>query len=130
VNTQLQLTGLLDDLYATLTPHKPTACDGYTALVLDTVHATLPGSEWLTYPDALRAFVQLHHDDLAALVRDFGPCSGFAGSWPYELVRYSVVIAVCERLRVKPLWLELSWDERFESDTALNDVRDAWGTGW
>lgn len=123
------LTTLLTDLYESCGGGRPEADDEYGGLLLDVVTATLNPVELAGYATTLRAFVQLHHDDLADVIRDYGPGSAFADSWPYELVRTPHFIALCERLVAKPLWTAAVWAETFESETPLNDLRGAWGRG-
>lgn len=119
-------------LYATLTSHQPTMAADFTEMVLDSVIAALEPYETLAYPELLTAFAQAEHDHLAHMVATYGPASDFRnlgvwGSHPFEIVHSPAVIAVCERLSVAPMRLRAEWEDRWESDTMLEDVRGAWG---
>jgi hypothetical protein len=117
---------LLDELWATLTSHSPTADRSYTSVVMTTVLETVKDAELAGYLDTLRAFVILHHDDLAMLLHDFGPGSSFTDDCAYEIVQSPAVIAVCERLVSKPMWLRSVWREQWESETPLESLSTAW----
>ncbi|WP_307233990.1 hypothetical protein [Catenuloplanes indicus] len=124
------LTTLLGDLYEECDGGRPYVDPEYAGLLLDVVTATLDPAELAGYPTTLRAFVQFHHDDLAEMIRDYGPDSAFAKHvWPYQLVRTPHAIALCERLTVKPIDLTYYWNENFESDTPIDDLACAWGRG-
>ncbi|WP_157239475.1 hypothetical protein [Catenuloplanes japonicus] len=124
------LTALLADLYETCGGGRPDVDPEWGGLLLDVVTATLDPDELAGYPTTLRAFVQLHHDDLARMIREFGPDSAFAKHiWPYELVRTPHAIALCERLTVRPFALKHWWNETFESETPFDDLECAWGRG-
>jgi hypothetical protein len=120
------IASLLNDLYAALTSHEPTAGGEFTGLVLDTVQATLPPAQQAAYPDALRAFTILHHEDLVALLRDYGPHSELGRMGEYQIVSTPAMIAVCERLTSKPMWMHAVWEQRWESTTPLDDLAAAW----
>lgn len=131
VTGDLALT--LGKLYVTLTPnYRPRTTPQFDVLVLETVRDSLDEQDWAGYPDTLRAFVQLHHDELSGMVRQYGPGSAFDkvptwGDVPYLLTHSPAIIAVCERLLVRPMLLRAVWDERWESDAMLEDLRGAWG---
>lgn len=120
--------GLLERLYGSLTPYLNVDDPEYVGLVLDTAYATLTLDEWAVYPETLRWFVTSRQDDLVALLRDYGPGSALGRSGHYELVQSPAVIVACERLTVKPLAFQAEWGERWESETPLEDLRNAWGT--
>lgn len=121
------LTGF-DRLYATLTNEPPEDRPEFSSIATDAVYATVPPEARGTYLPAMEAFVNAHRSDLKAMLRDYGPGSALGKRGCYKLVQVPVVLAVVERLTVRPLWLAQEFADRFEhGDTLIEDVIGAWG---
>lgn len=115
-------------LWATLTTEQPTTSPDLTDLVLDTVRSALAPHERDAYPLLLTAFVEAERDHLARVIRECGPASSFRhgvtwGDHPYLLVHSPAIAAVLERLTECPFRFESVWDEQWESDAMVEELR-------